>query len=310
MGTYSQAQRKFRVETSLGADALLLESFEGEEAVSTPYLFTLNMVSEDPEIDPDALLRQPAAVVLELPDGSERNIHGRIRRFVQLERTGLLTRYRAELVPWSWFLSLSSDCRIFQEMSVPDIVAQVFGDLGFSDFENRCTGTYATRDYCVQYRETTSTSCRGCSRRRGSSTSSSTAPTSTCWCSPMRPARSSPAPGRRRRAWWNRRARGNRRTCSRAWSSRCWRAPARWHSPTTTISRRRPACWRRAPVPTPEEHYDYPGDYGVRDDGERYSRLELESREVAAAGAARAGQPAVPSSPGTGSRCRTTTGGS
>ncbi|MGH6691226.1 MAG: type VI secretion system Vgr family protein, partial [Gammaproteobacteria bacterium] len=58
------------------------------------------------------------------------------------------------VVPWLWFLSLSSDCRVFQNLSVLDIAEQVFKDQGYSDFEIRCTKSYAKREYCVQYRET------------------------------------------------------------------------------------------------------------------------------------------------------------
>jgi len=34
--------------------------------------------------------------------------------------------YRAVLRPWLWFLTRTSNCRIFQDMSVPDIIKQVF----------------------------------------------------------------------------------------------------------------------------------------------------------------------------------------
>ena len=39
-------------------------------------------------------------------------------------------------------------------MTVPDIIEQIFRDQGFSDFENRLSGTYRNWTYCVQYRET------------------------------------------------------------------------------------------------------------------------------------------------------------
>ena len=38
-------------------------------------------------------------------------------------------------------------------MTVPAIVEQVLKDKGISDFSFRTTGTYPSRDYCVQYRE-------------------------------------------------------------------------------------------------------------------------------------------------------------
>jgi type VI secretion system secreted protein VgrG len=57
-------------------------------------------------------------------------------------------------VPWLWFLTRTADCRIFQSMTVPDIVQKVFSDHGFNDFKNSVSGSYRTWDYCVQYRET------------------------------------------------------------------------------------------------------------------------------------------------------------
>ena len=58
------------------------------------------------------------------------------------------------MVAWLWFLNLFSDCRIFQNKSVPDIVEQVFKDRGFSDYKLQLQGSYPEREYCVQYRET------------------------------------------------------------------------------------------------------------------------------------------------------------
>ena len=57
-------------------------------------------------------------------------------------------------MPWLWFLTRTSDCRIFQEKTVPDIIKEIFRDHGFTDFEERLSGSYRTWVYCVQYRET------------------------------------------------------------------------------------------------------------------------------------------------------------
>jgi type VI secretion system secreted protein VgrG len=62
------------------------------------------------------------------------------------------------LVPKIWFLSLNSDCKIFQNMSVPEIVSKVLDDAGKSrTISSRHIGTYPTREYCVQYRESSLT---------------------------------------------------------------------------------------------------------------------------------------------------------
>jgi type VI secretion system secreted protein VgrG len=151
---YSQAGRPLRVETALGSDKLLLGAFSGEESVSEPFHFQLELYSEDPAVDGAKLLRTPVTITLDLPAGGQRFIHGLINRFTQLNRIGDLTRYRAEVVPWLWLLSLTRDCKIFQNLSVLEIVEKVFKDQGFSDFQLKCNKSYAKREFCVQYRET------------------------------------------------------------------------------------------------------------------------------------------------------------
>ncbi|HEU4456417.1 MAG TPA: type VI secretion system tip protein TssI/VgrG [Longimicrobium sp.] len=152
--SYTQTGRPMRVETALGADVLLLAGLSGLEGVSRPFSFRLDLVSEDDAVSAAGLLRTPAAVTLLLPTGDERTIHGLVRRFVQEGRREELTSYQAEIVPWLWFLSLSRESRIYQELSVPEIVEQVFRGLGHADFELRCTRPYPKREFCVQYRET------------------------------------------------------------------------------------------------------------------------------------------------------------
>lgn len=154
MGTYSQAERPIRVDTTLGEDVLLLEGFEGEEAVSGSFRYTLDLLSEEESIAPDDILRTPVLIRTLLSDGSSHAVHGLVNRFVQLGRVENLTSYQAEVVPWTWFLGLSTECRIFQNVSVLDIVQKVFKDRGYSDFDVRCVHSYPSREYCVQYRET------------------------------------------------------------------------------------------------------------------------------------------------------------
>jgi type VI secretion system secreted protein VgrG len=142
-----------RLGTPLPADTLMLERLVGEEAVSEPFEIHLDLISTDSAIDPKKLLRKPVSVTVDLAAGGKRFFHGVVRRFVQLGRSDGLVSYRAEIVPWLWFLSLTSNCRIFQQQSVPDIVRKVLTDMGVSDLKLNLTGTYGPREYCVQYRE-------------------------------------------------------------------------------------------------------------------------------------------------------------
>jgi type VI secretion system secreted protein VgrG len=83
-----------------------------------------------------------------------RFFHGIVSRFSEGESDAKFTTYHAEIVPWLWMLTQTADCRIFQNKPVPDIIKQVFADLGFSDHAFRLNKSYAPREFCVQYRET------------------------------------------------------------------------------------------------------------------------------------------------------------
>ncbi|NJD10345.1 MAG: type VI secretion system tip protein VgrG [Gemmatimonadetes bacterium] len=153
MAEYTQANRPIKVFTSLDEDVLLLNGFSGLEAISQPYAFQLDLLSTDVDIDAAELLRTPLRIEFAGGGDDTRVVHGLVSRFSQTGRKDDLAFYRAELVPWLWFLNLSRESRIYQELSVPDILEQVFKRAGFSDFEFRLKHEYQKRLFCVQYRE-------------------------------------------------------------------------------------------------------------------------------------------------------------
>ena len=152
--SYSQDARSIAVQTPLGKDALLLRSLDGEEGISRLFRFDLELLSEQPSIDIAAVMGKSSTVGIRLSDGTDRFINGVISRLTLLGGEGRFTLYRAELVPWLWLLTRTTDCRVFQNMSIPAIVEKVFTDLGFQDFKNRLQKPYPAREYTVQYRET------------------------------------------------------------------------------------------------------------------------------------------------------------
>lgn len=152
---YTQDGRLIAISTSLPADTLLLQGFTGTEAISRPFSFQLDLLSEDAALAATDIIGKAATITLTLADDSQRYLNGFISRFAQAEADTRVVHYRAEMVPWLWFLTRTADCRIFQNMTVPDIITKVFDDLGFSDYKNNLPqGSFEPRDYCVQYRET------------------------------------------------------------------------------------------------------------------------------------------------------------
>lgn len=150
---YSQNERIGTVACALGSDALLLRRLSGLEAISAPFEFDLELASEQVAIDFRSLIGSSLTVRIETEQGSPRFLNGIVVHLSQLGTDERLTYYRARIVPWLWLLTQRTDCRIFQNLSVPDIVKQVFRERGFTDFSDRLQGSYDPRVYCVQYRE-------------------------------------------------------------------------------------------------------------------------------------------------------------
>jgi type VI secretion system secreted protein VgrG len=142
------------VSTPLGDGVLLLQAMEAREELGRLFRLELELLSEKPSIDFDQVIGQPLTVSLAVQDGRTRYWHGIVSDFAQRSHEPRLSRYRATVRPWLWWLTRSADCRIFQEMTVPQIVERVFEGHGFSDYALRLSGNYPTLPYCAQYRET------------------------------------------------------------------------------------------------------------------------------------------------------------
>ncbi len=146
--------RVVRAHTPLGEDRLQFRSMRGTEALSRLYEFEVDLLSADPAIDLRSMLGK--ALTLELRTAGEaRFLDGQVARFSVVGREGGTSRhtvYRASVRPWLWYLTRSSDNRIFQNKSVVEILEEVFGRYGFA-FEKKLVGSYRSWEYCVQYNE-------------------------------------------------------------------------------------------------------------------------------------------------------------
>ena len=69
-------------------------AFRGREAISQPFRFDLELVSERSDLDLDALLHQPAFLILS-PSGQ--GVHGQLTSIAQGDSGKRLTGYRATL---------------------------------------------------------------------------------------------------------------------------------------------------------------------------------------------------------------------
>lgn len=156
MANYTQTGHPIAVQTPLGKDKLLLVGVSGTEGLSRLFNFQLDMLATNgTDVAFDKLLGQKITVELEVAPGkpAKRYISGICCRIWEDERDFTFTVYRMEIVPQLWLWTRKAQSRIFQQMSVPDILKKVCEGMDPAPaFELQ--GTFEKRDYCVQYRET------------------------------------------------------------------------------------------------------------------------------------------------------------
>ncbi|MEW8051667.1 MAG: type VI secretion system tip protein TssI/VgrG [Candidatus Thiodiazotropha sp.] len=151
---FTQSNRQLQIKTPLGPDELLILKMEAREELGRLYEFTVDLLSDNESVAHDDLLGKKMTVEMDMVNTSKRYFDGYVSRFTQVGHMAYFAHYRVTLRPWFWLLTQTSDCRIFQNKTVPDIIKEVFQDNGFSDFEDRLSGSYREWEYCVQYRET------------------------------------------------------------------------------------------------------------------------------------------------------------
>jgi type VI secretion system secreted protein VgrG len=129
--------------------------FEGEEAISQLFHFQVLLTSKDPNIAFADVIGKPALLTLDTSESEPRHVHGIVSRFVLGDEGKKFTAYHATLVPSVWRLLHRHDSRIFQEMTVPEIIEKVLKGAGYGggDYSLFMEGSHPVREYCVQYRE-------------------------------------------------------------------------------------------------------------------------------------------------------------
>lgn len=283
---YSQDGRQMAIETPLGKDVLLLRGFSGEEGVSRLFRFELDLLATRSSIAFQDIVGKRATVRTSLADG-QRYFNGIISSFSQGGTDATFTRYRVVLVPWLWLLTRTTNCRVFQNLSVPDILKAVFDEHGFRDVRNQLTRSYPTREYCVQYRETDfNFVCRLMEESGISYFFEHDRDRHTLVMADDRSAYQ-PCPGQARIRY--QRTMGALVTEEQVISA--WSATQEVRSTAVALSDfnfetpRTQLAVRvdgQHPSPTGARHeiYDYPGNYANRTDGEALARLRLEQQEV------------------------------
>ncbi|HCE8860413.1 TPA: type VI secretion system tip protein VgrG [Klebsiella michiganensis] len=152
--------------TVRGCSALLdVLSFEGEEALSEPFRYVIEFTSADKTITPQQMLMQDATFTLQAPADQGfginiqqpvRTIQGVVTAFERLSASRDETHYSLTLQPRLALLSRSHQNRIYQDMSVPDIVEHILRTrhaMRGEDFVFILAQAYPRREQVMQYGE-------------------------------------------------------------------------------------------------------------------------------------------------------------
>ncbi|CAA9889676.1 Rhs-family protein [Candidatus Methylobacter favarea] len=148
----TQEHREIEITTPLGKDVLLLRNMTVTEELGRLFIIDLELNSSK-HIRFEDLLGQMVSLRLNIA-GGKRFFNGYVGSISQALDRGRYAVYRATVHPRIWFLTRQSNCRIFQQQTVPDIVKDIFKKIGYTDIKDNLRGSYRTLDYCVQYRET------------------------------------------------------------------------------------------------------------------------------------------------------------
>ncbi len=158
-----QHDRLLRLHTPLGRDALVAETLHARESLDGGgFRLELTALSTDAHLALDDLLGQPALLELLTADSRTdlRPFHGHVTACELQGSNGGLARYRLVVEPWLAFLRQRVDSYAFQDMTVMEIVEDLFADYAQAGalvpawrWELADRSLYRKRSLTTQYQE-------------------------------------------------------------------------------------------------------------------------------------------------------------
>ncbi|AKJ28051.1 type VI secretion system Vgr family protein [Caldimonas brevitalea] len=138
-----------------GPDAeLLVERLHAVESLSRDYRYTIELLSDDADIQLEALQGKLLCVSLVRADGSLRHFTGHVWRFRHVKTDGGIAFYEAVLVPWLYFLTLRQNNRLFHHQTLQQQAQTLFADYGeLPVWEWKVTGEQPQFTMRTQYAE-------------------------------------------------------------------------------------------------------------------------------------------------------------
>ena len=153
MPTRKQKGRIASLTTPLGEDVLVLTKLETTESLSTLFEIRVTAESDQESVDLKSLIGAPCSVAV-ATYGNVRHFHGLAVEAQWSGGSKEEKQYVLILRPVLWLLTQASNCKIFKNKNVPDIIKEVFQNRGLTDHSFSLTDSYPVLEYCVQYNET------------------------------------------------------------------------------------------------------------------------------------------------------------
>lgn len=153
--TFDQTGRFLKIEGPFDTGTVALRRLSVEEHISALFRIDLDVnTEEDDYLESAKLLGEPVTVSVAAESSEVRRyFHGiisRIGRDPSAHRG--FGSYHMEVVPSLWLLTRNSNCRIFQDTKVTDILSAVLDEYDFS-YRLNTISFDPVLEYCVQYRE-------------------------------------------------------------------------------------------------------------------------------------------------------------
>jgi type VI secretion system secreted protein VgrG len=137
----------------LKRETFAVSEFCGNDAISSPYEFSITLLSSSADIKADDVVNKQATLFI-FRDGEYYPYSGVVSQFRFLDKSTDYSMYSVQLVPRLWLAGLNAQTRIFQKMTVPDIVKKVLDESNLSNYAVfDLAGSYPQREYVVQYQE-------------------------------------------------------------------------------------------------------------------------------------------------------------
>jgi type VI secretion system secreted protein VgrG len=128
--------------------------YRAREAISRPYEVEVEFYTEDASFDANACLRSSMVLTVIQEHGNTRFFHGICHSIAFERHQHERLFFRVTLKPSLAAFDLREDCRIFQDLSIVNIVMKLLEEAALADqIRSDLVGDYQPHDFTVQYRE-------------------------------------------------------------------------------------------------------------------------------------------------------------